>query len=166
MNKDDENLLREYFTYRDGALYWVKLPKYAKYKLGDAVLGTTDNKGFRLLELLKKHYMMSHVVFYLHHNYLPDFVYHLDGNKSNIAIENLKEAKFSCFFFGCDKREGNFTSKYKGVSFAKDRNKWRATITKDRKRFHIGYFDNEYESALAYDKKALSLFGEYAKTNF
>ena len=33
-------------------------------------------------------------------------------------------------------------------------------------RIHIGYFDNEIEAAIAYDRFARNYFGEFAKCNF
>lgn len=57
-------------------------------------------------------------------------------------------------------------SEYKGVSWRKDRDKWRAYIVVNQKQISLGHFDSEVEAAKAYDKKALELFGEYACTNF
>lgn len=39
-------------------------------------------------------------------------------------------------------------------------------ISPDRKKLHIGYFKDEIEAALAYDKVAMYYYGEYANTNF
>ena len=41
-------------------------------------------------------------------------------------------------------------SKYKGVSYNKQSNKWHATITVKGKQRHIGYYDDEEEAAVDY----------------
>ena len=56
------------------------------------------------------------------------------------------------------------TSQYIGVS--KDKNKWTARIKLNKKQIHIGNFETESEAAKAYDKKAIEIYGEFAKTNF
>ena len=55
---------------------------------------------------------------------------------------------------------------YKGVSWAKQCNKWRAEIRKGRKHYHLGYFRFELDAAVAYDDAARRLFGKYAALNF
>jgi hypothetical protein len=45
-----------------------------------------------------------------------------------------------------------FSSKYKGVCWAKSKNKWVARIKVDDKQKHLGYFIDEYEAHLAYQK--------------
>lgn len=59
----------------------------------------------------------------------------------------------------------NTSSRFKGVCWSKVMNKWHSRITKNRIKYHLGYFDNEIEAALAYNKKALELFGEFAVLN-
>jgi len=60
----------------------------------------------------------------------------------------------------------NRSSKYKGVFWNKLNKKWSASIHKGDKRIYLGGFDDEIEAALAYDRKAAELFGEFAYLNF
>lgn len=57
------------------------------------------------------------------------------------------------------------TSKYKGVHFSKSKNRWISQIWKDYKLTYIGSFKNELDAAMAYNKKAIDFFGEYACLN-
>ena len=59
----------------------------------------------------------------------------------------------------------NASSKYKGVSWNKRSTKWLAKIKKNGKVHYIGTFTLETEAALAYNKEALELNGEYAYLN-
>lgn len=58
-----------------------------------------------------------------------------------------------------------FSSKYKGVSWHKGNKRWISRIMINKKQINLGCFDNEEESAKAYDKKAKEAFGEYALLN-
>ncbi len=60
----------------------------------------------------------------------------------------------------------NVSSKYKGVGWHKDTQKWQAHITYNSEFIWLGLFSNETEAAKAYDVKAKKLFGEFARTNF
>lgn len=60
----------------------------------------------------------------------------------------------------------NNTSGFKGVSWYKGRNKWYSYITVNRKKIHLGYFDDVLDAARAYDDAALKYFKEFAKLNF
>lgn len=57
-------------------------------------------------------------------------------------------------------------SKYKGVSPGWKSGKWRAGIKLNYISIHLGTYNSEEEAALAYDKAARDLFGEYAQLNF
>lgn len=92
------------------------------------------------------------------------FVDHINGNrldnrKSNLRIvSNLQ----NCW----NKRILNKnTSGYKGVSWKKDKMKFKAYITVNTKQVHLGYFNCPLEAAKAYDEAALKYFGEYARIN-
>jgi AP2-like factor (euAP2 lineage) len=44
----------------------------------------------------------------------------------------------------------NKTSTYRGVSWFKNLNKWRAQITINYNKIHVGYFETETEAHAAY----------------
>lgn len=56
-------------------------------------------------------------------------------------------------------------SKYIGVSWDKNRNKWNSKISWQNKTINLGRYDDEFSAALAYNKKAIELFGEQARIN-
>jgi len=60
----------------------------------------------------------------------------------------------------------NCYSRYKGVTWDKRCNKWYASICKSGKGTFLGCFDNQMDAAVAYDRKAERLFGEFAYLNF
>jgi len=84
----------------------------------------------------------------------------LDNRKQNLRIcshsENTKNRSKSV----------NKSSKYKGVNFDSKSGKWRARIKVEYKETHLGFFVEEKQAAMAYDKAALQYFGKYAKLNF
>ena len=79
---------------------------------------------------------------------------HIDGDRYNNNLNNLQVIT-NRENSSKDRRGG--TSKYVGVSWAKDRNKWKAEI-RDGKKVNLGYFTNELEASEAYQnylKKSL-----------
>ena len=84
----------------------------------------------------------------------------LDNQRENIRICNTQQNTFN-------KLPGkNGTSKYKGVCWHKRDKRWIAGICLNSKLLHIGNFLSEKQAALAYDKKAIELFGDFARLNF
>jgi group I intron endonuclease len=57
------------------------------------------------------------------------------------------------------------SSKYVGVYLSKNGKRWFAVISYKNKQYRLGTFDTEEEAALAYNKKALELYGSNAKLN-
>jgi group I intron endonuclease len=58
------------------------------------------------------------------------------------------------------------SSKYVGVCWNNDDKKWRSQIKLQGKKINLGSFVKEEDAALAYDKKALEVFGDNAILNF
>lgn len=82
----------------------------------------------------------------------------LDNRKKNLRICTNQENSFN----GLKK---NGLNKYKGVSWSKRMNKYRAYIKVNYKQKHLGSFDNEINAAIAYNNAAKKLHGEFAKLN-
>jgi len=57
------------------------------------------------------------------------------------------------------------SSRFKGVYFNKDVNKWAAQIQSKGKNHWLGCYDDEFEAAMVYDVAARKLFGEVARCN-
>jgi len=63
------------------------------------------------------------------------------------------------------KKNGKYTSVYVGVSLNSNENRWAVYISFNKKSIYLGKFDTEIEAALAYNAKAIELYGENAKLN-
>lgn len=89
---------------------------------------------------------------------------HKDRNGLNNQRSNLRIATSSQN--NCNRLSlKNVTSEYKGVGWHKSTNKWCAYIGKGKDQFWLGLFDTEIEAAIAYNKKATQLHGEFAILN-
>jgi hypothetical protein len=62
-------------------------------------------------------------------------------------------------------KQRNNTSGYKGVSWDRQRSKWRASIKVGRTRHTIGRFDTAEDAAAAYDAKVREVASEFGFTN-
>lgn len=69
----------------------------------------------------------------------------LNNYKSNLEIITTRK--------NTDLKHIPSSSKYVGVHFYKRSGKWAARIVFNRKRIHLGYYVNEYDAHLAYQKK-------------
>lgn len=86
---------------------------------------------------------------------------HRDGDGLNCQRNNLRVATPSQNGMNRGPSICN-TCGYKGVSWHKKSQKWRATL----RNKHLGLFDTKEEAAAAYDVAAFRLFGEFAYLNF
>ena len=95
---------------------------------------------------------------------LDMMVDHIDGNGLNNQRSNLRLATRSENGRNQGISRAN-TSGYKGVSFNIRDSMWCAYIVINGIKKHICSTNNVIESAVAYNKAALEMFGEFAKLN-
>lgn len=84
----------------------------------------------------------------------------LDNRKANLRActhaQNIRNSR---------KRSGT-VSKYRGVTWAKDRKMWRASTTMNGKKYMLGQFGSEEAAARAYDTFARKHYGAFVQLNF
>jgi hypothetical protein len=82
------------------------------------------------------------------------FCDHKDRDRTNNQVENIRWATQSDNSRNRTKQE-NTTSKFMGVHFREDSQKWQAGIKVNGKAKHLGYHETELAAAQAYDKEAV-----------
>jgi len=114
-----------------------------------------------------KHYVISNIKGRLHRLVMgckdDVFIDHISGNVLDNRKRNLRICTNTENSWNKGKYKTN-KSGYKGVSWQKNRNKWQASITKNRKQIHLGFYSTKEEAYEAYCKAAMELHGEFAKT--
>jgi hypothetical protein len=122
----------------------------------------TENNGYRVFSILRQNYKVHRVVaetFIPNPENLP-FVDHIDGNRSNNRVENLRWVSTRVNTHNKDiHREGKLV----GAIYCAPRNKlgvnnnlsiWKSRINVNGKDKHLGYFKTEQE---AHDRYVLEL---------
>lgn len=79
----------------------------------------------------------------------------VDNRKSNLEIKTASQNNINSSMYL------NNTSGTKGVSWNKRFQKWMAYIQVDKKRMHLGYFDNKNDAIRARKEAEIKYFGEY-----
>jgi hypothetical protein len=98
----------------------------------------------------------------MHHGYLPNSIDHIDADKSNNKIENLRVCTHSQNGFNAQKRKNN-TSGTKGVSWSKIANKWHAYIHINRVKKGLGHFDSLEEATKVAQEARIKYHGAFAR---
>ena len=146
--------------YKEGNLYW-KIPTSNRVKKNE-IVGTLTEHGYRFMSFNKKRLYVHRLIFYIFNSYYPKYVDHINGNRSDNRIENLRECTNSQNTANRNKLSTN-KSGFKGVHFVKSTGKWRAQITIDSKPKHLGYFLTPEEANQAYSLEYKNHFKEFAR---
>lgn len=120
-----------------GDLYWTDVQTKA---FRGKKAGTLDAHGYINLSIKRKRYKAHRVAWLLTYGTWPNGeIDHIDGDKLNNRIENLREATSQLNKWNHWKPQSNNVIGLRGV--CKIRNKFKAEIRVDRKRIHIGVFE-------------------------
>jgi len=149
-----------YFCYDGKNLLW-KNTTSNRAKKGD-VAGTEVGNGYRYIKIEKTYYFAHQLIFFMNNFYVPEMVDHIDGNKRNNKLENLRPASRAQNAWNSKLRKDN-SLKVKGVTFHKQTGKYRARITFNKKVFSLGLYKTPKDAGTAYSIAASFLFKEFAR---
>lgn len=82
----------------------------------------------------------------------PKYIDHIDGNRKNNSIKNLRACTLSQNQQN-RKVSSNNTSGYTGVSYMKSKGKYKAVIYNNSKPIYLGLFETAEEASEAYRKE-------------
>ncbi len=144
-------------------LRWIKLtPNNNRCTVGDPA-GSKCSDGKYNLHYKGIKYYNHRIIFYLQNNLDPD-CYQVDHK---IHADNAGELRLATHQQNHFNRRPciNSSSKYKGVSWHAKNKRWETRIGFNGEKLYLGNYIDEGQAALAYNQKAIELFGEYAFLN-
>jgi|TARA_R110002167_G_scaffold361098_1_gene579055 hypothetical protein len=141
-------------VHSDGSISWIH-GRTGKLVNG---FGTKDSDSYMRISIGGKMHRMHRIVAQA---FLVDFldfptVDHIDGDKLNNRLENLRMATGRFQNMAHQNKRKGCSSQYRGVSWYKNTNRWLASCKINGKDKHLGYFDSEREAAIARDTYAFS----------
>ena len=148
------------FDYKNGNLYW-KVSRSNRIKVGQ-LAGTYPKDKRPRVNIGSKIELIHRIIFAMHHDYIPKYVDHIDGNSLNNKIENLREATFSENVQNSKLRKDN-KSGIKGLHWNKERKKWDATICKNKQKIFVGRYKDIEQAKLAINEARKNLHGNFAR---
>jgi hypothetical protein len=152
----------ECFEHRDGKLYWKKVAHPNKQYLVGQEAGSIHKTGYRHVTWRGKIHKVHRLIFLLEYGYLPPEVDHINGDRQDNRIENLRPATRSENQCNRPALASN-TSGYPGVSWHKKSKAWCVRVMKNGKTVVQQYFkDLELAGLVAIEARA-KYHGVYAK---
>lgn len=151
----------EVLEYRDGELYWkVTLSNVAK---AGKRAGCKSTNSYGSVMVDNKAYCIHRVVFCMHHGYMPEQVDHIDRNRKNHRIENLRAATNS--LNGLNKGpQSNNKLGIKNVCWSKQSKKWWVQVSARGKRVVSKMFDDLELAELVAVMAREKYHGEFARS--
>lgn len=159
-----QHYLKEVLEYNPecGIFTWRKV-LYNHIHLLNTVAGSIYANGYRYVQIGGKDYRAGRLAwFYVHGEWPAAYVDHINGNRADDRIENLRLATNSQNQANRGVMATN-TSGTKGVRYEASRRRWRAQITANGKSKCLGRFRSRDEAMQAYAKAAKEIWGDFAR---
>lgn len=151
--------LKELVEYKEGFL--IAKVKWADKIVVGNIVGTKNKDGYLQVSIQKKKYYVHRLIFLYHFGFLPESVDHIDGDKNNNRIENLRAASLHQNNYNVKTPKSN-KSGVKNVHWNKKNNNWNVTLAANNKSMYFGSFDDLELAALVAEEARNLYHGKYA----
>ena len=144
-----QELAKELWDYdqETGLFFWVEAP--ARFMKAGDVAGCSDREGYVVIVKSCKQYRAHRLAWlYVHGRWPKDEINHIDGDRSNNRLTNLREGTRVQIRHTNGLNKNN-TSGHTGVCWVPRLGKWRASY---QEYHHIGLFSTAEEAGRAYKK--------------
>ena len=125
--------------------------------------GGRASNGYLRVRIGAKRYLAHRLAWFYVYGRWPTEVDHINGEKDDNRIGNLREATRSQNMANGPKQRNN-TSGEKGVHFDKATSRWMAYINLQGKMKNLGRFDTKEAAVAARQQAFHKAFGEFART--
>lgn len=157
----NQALVAEYFDHKDGHLYWKKVAHPNKQYLVGQEVGCIHQTGYRHVTWKGKVHKVHRLIFLLEHGYIPKEIDHINGDRQDNRLENLRSVTRSQNQFNKAMAQNN-TSGYRGVSWHKKSQQWVIRVCANGKSMVKYVKDLELAGLVAEEMRSL-FHGKYAK---
>lgn len=142
-----------------GILIWKNPSKHHIQRIGQEA-GTVTvgvSSGYRMTHVMRKHMLVHKIIYFLEKGEWSKIIDHIDGNKLNNRIENLRPVTNR---ENCLNKKIHREGKLAGTYYCKSRKKWRSEIQINGKKKFLGSFDSEILGHTAYMVERNKLLSE------
>lgn len=140
------------------------IPKEINARFSSMMTGEKLDHGYRRIVINSKKYYAHRLAWLYVNGYFPKItIDHIDGDKSNNKISNLREATYSQNQCNLGTAKNN-RSGLKGVTYDKRQNNWFARIKINKKQIYLGSYGCPTAAHFAYCRAAKQYHGEYMRT--
>ena len=135
-----QELVRSLFDYRDGSLFW-KVSTTNSVCVGQKAGTSVNDSGYHIVGIGGKTHRLHRIIFLYHHGYSPKNVDHINGDRANNSIENLRPADDFQNSRNSKISKRN-KSNVKGVCWANHVNKWMVQVRQGNSKKYLGLYDD------------------------
>jgi hypothetical protein len=168
ITKELVDLLLEY---EDGVLYWKeRFAEDGYYSSKSCACFNSQHNGkqagsldvtYLKVELFGKKYKVHRLIWLMFNEKEPEkLLDHIDGDKLNNRIENLREADYVTN--GMNRKSHSNKSLPKGVTYVKNKNRFVARIMTNGKSIYLGWFNDVDSAKIAYDNASVMYHGSFS----
>lgn len=151
--------LINWFEYKDGELFY-KINNGRRNHSKPA--GSFYNNGYKVISYKGKRYLAHRLIYFYHHQKLPKYLDHINTNKLDNRIENLREATKAENAWNVGKTIRN-KSGYKGICWRANKGYYEVTCCINGKQFYLGNYKDITDAKDTLQKFRLKKLGSFAR---